>query len=68
MTIVICDMQFEDTNVQCILWKKMNAIVEKKGLGMFIFKGSMVDNVHANWNVVRIVYGIRDLVVKMVDK
>jgi hypothetical protein len=46
----------------------MNAIVEKKGLGMFIFKGSMVDNVHANWNVVRIVYGIRDLVVKMVDK
>jgi hypothetical protein len=33
MTIVICDMQFEDMEAQCILWKKLNAIVEKKRVG-----------------------------------
>ncbi len=68
MTIAFCDMQFKDTETQCILWKKINTIVEKKGLGTPIFKGFMVDNVHENWNVVHIVYGIRDLMVKMVDK
>jgi hypothetical protein len=43
MTIVVCDMQFEDTTVQCILWKKLNVVVEKKRLGTLIFKGFMVD-------------------------
>jgi len=47
MTIVICDMQSKDTKAQCILWKKLNTIVEKKGLGTFIFKGFMVDSVQA---------------------
>jgi hypothetical protein len=32
------------------------------------FKGFTVDNAHANWNVVHIVYGSRDASVKMVDK
>ncbi len=31
MTIAICDMQFEDIEAQCIMWKKLNVIVEKKG-------------------------------------
>jgi hypothetical protein len=33
MTIVICDTQFEDTKAQCILWRKLNTIVEKKKVG-----------------------------------
>jgi hypothetical protein len=32
------------------------------------FKGSMVDSAQANWNVVKINYGSKDVVVKMVDK
>ncbi len=40
MTIAVCDMEFENTKVQCILWRKLNAIVKKKGLGMPISKGS----------------------------
>ncbi len=35
---------------------------------MFVFKGFMANGVQANWNVVRIVYEIKDLMVKMVDK
>ncbi len=27
MTIVICDMQFEDTKVQCIKWWKLNKVM-----------------------------------------
>ncbi len=48
MMITICDMQFEDTKVQCIMWKKLNAIVERKGLGMLVFKGFMAHGVQAN--------------------
>ncbi len=48
MMIVICDMQFEDMKSQCIMWMKLNAIVEKKGLGMLVFKGFMVDGAYAN--------------------
>jgi hypothetical protein len=32
------------------------------------FKGFMVDNVKANWNMVKIVYGSEDPFVKIVDK
>jgi hypothetical protein len=52
MTITFCDMQSKDTKAQCILWRKLNVIIEKKGLGMPIFKGFMADGVQVNWNVV----------------
>ncbi len=68
MMITVYDMQSEDIESQCILWRKLNIIVEKKGLGMPIFKGFMVDGAQANWNDVCIVYGTRDPMVKMVDK
>jgi hypothetical protein len=45
MKIVVCDMQSEDMKVQCILWKNLNTIVEKKRLGMPVFKGFMVNGV-----------------------
>jgi len=68
MTITIYDMQYEDTEAQCILWKKLNAFVERKGLGTLAFKGFMANSAQANWNVICIVYGTRNLIVKMVDK
>jgi hypothetical protein len=39
MTIVVYDMQSKDTKAQCIWWRKLNVVVERKGLGMPIFKG-----------------------------
>ncbi len=50
------------------MWMKLNAFVEMKGLGMPVFKGFMVDGAQANQNVVCLVYGTRDPMVKMVDK
>ncbi len=61
-------MQSRNTKVQCMLWKKLNAIVEKKGIGTPMFKGFMSDSVQTNWNVVWIVYGTRNPTTKMVDK
>jgi hypothetical protein len=61
MMIAIFDMQSRDTEVQCVLWKKFNAIVEKKWLGTLVFKGFMADGVQTNWDVIHIVYEIRDL-------
>ncbi len=67
MTIVVCHMQFEDMEARCMMWRKLNIIVEKKGLCTPNFKGFMVDSAQANWNVVHIIYGIGDPMVKMVD-
>jgi hypothetical protein len=36
-------MQFEDMEAQCMLWRKLNVVVENKGLGALVFKGFMVD-------------------------
>jgi hypothetical protein len=53
---------------QCILWRKLNPIIEKKGLGTPIFKGFMANGGQTNWNVVHIIYGTKDPMVKMVNK
>ncbi len=42
--------------------------MQKYGFPKPNFKGFMVDNVQANWNVVQIVYGYGDSYVRMVDK
>jgi len=68
MMSVVCDMQFEDTKISCMLWKKLNVVVNKKGMGTLVFKRFMVDTMQVNWNVVQIIYGIGNPTVKMVDK
>jgi hypothetical protein len=50
------------------MWRKLNAVVENKRLGKPIFKGFMADGAPANLNGIHIVYGTRDLTMKMVDK
>ncbi len=44
MAMVVCDMQCKDMEAQCMMWRKLNIIVEKKVLGTPIFKGFMVDS------------------------
>jgi hypothetical protein len=68
LTIAICDMQFESTEVQCVMWTELNHMMPRFGFANPNFKGFMADNAHANWNVVHIVYCSRDAYVKMVDK
>jgi hypothetical protein len=41
MMIVVYDMQSKDIEAQYMLWKKLNAVVEKKGMGTPMFKGFM---------------------------
>jgi hypothetical protein len=50
------------------MWTKLNQVMLRFGLEDLDFKGFMVDNTHANWNVVYIVYGFEDASMKMVDK
>jgi hypothetical protein len=61
-------MQFEDMEVQCIMWQNLNQVMANNGVPNPSFKGFMADNAHANWNVVRIVYGSRDVNESMVDR
>jgi hypothetical protein len=68
MKIAFYDMKSKDMKAQCILWRKLNALAEKKGLGMHVFKGFMANSAQVNWNAIQIVYGIQDPLVKMVNK
>ncbi len=66
--ITICDMQFEDTKVQQIMWTKLNETMLKHGFPKPNFKGFMANGAEANWNAIKIIYGSRDPFVKMVNK
>jgi hypothetical protein len=68
MTITICDMQFEDTKAQCVLWQKLNKVMFMKGVPNLKLKGFMVDNTEVNWNTIRIMYGNRDPSELMVER
>ncbi len=68
MTIAICDMQFEDTWAQCVMWQNLNKVMANNGVPNPNFKGFMANNAHANWNIVRIVYGSKNASEPMVDK
>ncbi len=57
MIIAICDMQFEDTEIQCVMWQNLNKVMANNGVPNPNFKGFIAKNVKANWNVVQIVYG-----------
>ena len=57
MTIAICNMQSEDTEVQVQFCRSLNAVMSQHGVHNPKFKGFMADSAMANWNAVRIVYG-----------
>jgi len=50
------------------MWTKLNEMMLGHMFPKSKFKGFMVDNAQANWNIVRIVCGSSDPYVKMVDK
>jgi hypothetical protein len=56
ITITICGMQFENIKAQQIMWTKFNHTMLKHMYHEQNFKGFMVDNAQANYNVVKIVY------------
>jgi hypothetical protein len=44
MTIALCDMQSEDTKVQCMMWRKLNKFMRENGVEKPNFKGFMADS------------------------
>jgi hypothetical protein len=50
------------------MWIKLNEMMLRHMFPKLNFKGFMIDNAQANWNVIKIVYGSRDPYVKMADK
>jgi hypothetical protein len=67
MEIAICDMQ-SNTDIQCVMWQKLNKVMAMNGVPNPNFKGFMADNVQTNWNIVQIIYGNEDLSDQMVNK
>ncbi len=57
MTIVICDMHSKDKEVQQVMWTKLNDTMLKHKVLKLNFKGFMVDNAQATWNMIIIFYG-----------
>jgi hypothetical protein len=60
MTTAVYDMQLEDTEVQCIIWRKLNKVMQKNGVEEPNFKSFMEDSEQANWYAIQIVYGMGD--------
>jgi hypothetical protein len=68
LTIAVCDMQYEDTKVQQFMWTTFNETILKHKFPKPKFKGFMVDNAQANWNVVKIVYGLGDPILRWLTR
>ena len=68
MTIAMCDMQSENTEVQVQFWRSLNAIMHRHRVENPNFKGFMADSAMANWNAVYIVYGSGSANVKMENR
>ena len=60
MTVAVCDMQSEDCEAQCVMWRCLNKVMARYGLLIVNFKGFMADNASANWNAICKIYGTRD--------
>lgn len=68
MTIAACDMQSEDSVAETIVWRNLKAVMACHDVPNPKFKDYMANIAQANWNSVRIVNGIGDASVAMVNK
>jgi hypothetical protein len=50
------------------MWTKLNETMLKQMFPKPNFKGFMIDNTQANWNIIKIIYGYGDPFVRMVNK
>jgi hypothetical protein len=50
------------------MWRNLNKVMANNGVPNPNFKGFMIDNAHANWNAIQIVYGNGNESEPMVDK
>jgi hypothetical protein len=59
MTIVICDLQYEDTKIQQIMWTKLNEMLLKHGFPNSNFKDScmIAHKPIQTWSKLLIVWG-----------
>ncbi len=48
MMIAICDMKFENMEVQCVMWRNLNKVKVNNGVPNPNFKGFMANSAQAN--------------------
>lgn len=48
LTIVCCDMQFENGMAHKLGWENLNVVMAESGVPIVNFKGVMANNAHAN--------------------
>ena len=68
MTVVVCNMQFEDCELQCVMWRCLNEVMARYGLLIVNFKGFMADSAGANWNAIHKIYATGDPHTKMPNR
>ena len=68
MTVAVCDMQSEDYEAQCVMWRCLNEVMARYGVLIVNFKGFMANSAGANWNAIRKIYGSGDPQTKMRDR
>ena len=60
MTICVCDTKSESVKYQKQMWRSLLAVIEKHSVLNVNFCGFMVDNVQANFNAIREIFGSGD--------
>ena len=65
--MAVCDMQSEDCEAQCVMWRCLNEVMARYGFLIVNFKEFMADSASANWNAFCKIYGTGDLHTKMPD-
>ena len=68
MTIACFDMQSEDCATQIMFWKTLNLVLARSGVPKTNFKGFMADSAQANWNAMRVVYGLDNIAKPMENR
>ncbi len=61
-------MQIEGTEGLIIFWHCLNKVMMQNGVSNPTFKGFMCDSAQTNFNAIRIVYGLGDPSIPMVDQ
>lgn len=58
--VLTIDMQSQDDLTYIIFWEILSVVMAKNGVPNVNLKGFMINNAHADWNILRKIYEGRD--------
>ncbi len=61
-------MKIKNTDVQCVLWQKLNNVMLKSGVPNINLQGFMANNAQTNWSAMRIIYSSGDANETMINR